>query len=178
MKTAHGVNLQEDGADIFIFRTSRESSTKVLVYLEGEYLGGFVGNIDSDGTPDYVIGMRGPPDGHYLLKPKPPEDFENGPFEYVPGTPSITGSGRPIGSPAEGWKNTVRFHPCGGSTGCQTGPLEWANRIWDIVEDHQNSTNLRIKTEPLGSIPVGRKLPRPRSHPWPAFAGGSKKPIP
>lgn len=170
MSTAHGVTLAENGADIFIFRQSRDSTTQVLVYLEGKYLGGFIGNVDRDGSSDYVSGKQGPQDGHYMLNPKPKEDYDGGPTEYLPGTPSITGPDRPIGSPGEGWQNTVRFHPCGGSTGCQTGPLVWADRIWDIVERHPQSTHLRIKTvaAPM-AIPPDTKLPSPHRHSWPAF---------
>src|SRR4051812_16012821 len=59
----------------------------------------------------------------------------HGPREYVGGTPSVSGIGFPIGKPADGYLNTIRFHPCGGSEACQTAPLPWANLVWDIMKE-------------------------------------------
>jgi hypothetical protein len=177
-------SLNKNGANLVIFRTARDSTTSVWVYEGGEYLGGFVGNMDPDGSPDYAAKSgggthRGPPDGDYSLRAKSAADYEGGKREYVPGTPSITGKGRQIGSPAPGYLNTVRFHPYGGSTACQTGTLEWSNRIWDIVARNPAGTvHLRIVTSAYPkAIPVGPRLPAPQSHPWPAFTGHTN-PIP
>lgn len=164
--------LQKDGADIYVIRESRDSPTGVLVYEDGEYLGGYRGNIDPNGNggSDYIPGKRGPPDGTYTVNPKPHSQDDGG-IEFVAGTPSITGKGRAVGSPAEGYNPTIRVHPYGGSKGCQTTSFEWADRIWDIVaRNPAGSVKMHIRTQsvPIG-IPVGPPLPKPSAHPWPPF---------
>jgi RHS repeat-associated protein len=157
---------------VVIYRTARDSITSVSVFKNGEYLGGFVGNLDPDGTSDYAPGKRGPADGDYKLYPKPESDYDGGATEFVPGTPSITGTGQRIGSPDGGYPwGTVRFHPYGGSTACQTGPFEWVNRIWDLVASNPTKgVDLYIRTlSTPRAIIVGPNLPAPNSHPWPAF---------
>ena len=165
---------------VVIYRTARNSVTSVSVYENGKYLGGFNGNVDPDGTSDYVDGKQGPPDGDYKIYPKPVSDYDGGAREFVAGTPSITGKGQRIGSPNSSYPwGTVRFHPCGGSTACQTGPLQWANRIWDMTARNPTigiDLYIRTATYPRAII-VGPSLPAPKSHPWPPFTG-NQIPIP
>jgi RHS repeat-associated protein len=167
--------LQTDGADIYVFRESREASTSVLVYEDGQYVGGYRGNVNPDGTgaTDYATGKRGPPDGDYSIMPKTAAQDEGLNSEYVAGTPSITGKGRAVGSPAPGYNNTVRMHPYGGSTACQTATFEWADRIWDITARNPlGSVRMHIRTQSIpAGIPVGSRLSKPSAHPWPPFTG-------
>ena len=164
--------LQKDGADIYVIRESRDSPTVVLVYEDGEYLGGYRGNLDPDGTSDYQSGKFGPNDGDYLVLPKPRSQYSFGSqsIEYAQGTPSITGmqKGLKLGQYRSGVNATYRIHQHGGSTGCQTAPIEWANRIWDITDRNPvGSVRMHIRTQsmPIG-IPLGPKLQAPTQHTW------------
>ena len=172
---AFGRKLQADGANVFVFRTSRDSRTSVIVYEDGRYLGSYTGNADPNGGSgsDYKQGERGPPDGNYRILPKPAAAYDGQAGEFMPGTPSITGAGREAGSPAHGYRPTVRVHPYGGSTACQTAPNEWADRIWDVTERNPaNTVLMHIKTDPIPmALPESPPLPRPSGHPWPAFSG-------
>jgi len=173
-------------ADIDIYRTNRYSSTVAIVTENGKVIGGYIGNASFNnkgnliGT-DYQPGEGGPPVGSYELRPKNNENPKNPKEAFVNGTPSITGSGRSVGSPADGWNPTVRMHPYGGSTGCQTASMEWANRIWDIMDRNLKNGGTRVnihEVSELPSLPKTGKLPAPTSHPWPVFNNYSRDPIP
>jgi hypothetical protein len=164
--------LQRDGADIYVFRESGDSPTSVLVYEDEQYVGGYRGNLDPDGTSDYVYPRQGPIDGDYKILPKLESQYSFGSSdaEYAAGTPAITGlkNGLLPGQLRSGGNATFRIHQYGGSTGCQTAPIEWADRIWDITSRNPlGSVRMHIKTSSTSiGIPVGPKLSAPNQHTW------------
>ena len=102
------------------------------------------------------------PEGTYDLEPKPegqmnkgnenlhaPDDWNGYPMqgpggaEYPIGTPSITGSGREPGCPANGWKTTARVHGPGLSHGCTT--TDKANDIRKMMDRNPKKTKMEIK---------------------------------
>src|SRR5687767_121817 len=113
---AFGVKLDPNGFDIVSLRKRRNAITHLFFYEKGKLIGACHGNKNPNGEgSDYVNGSQGQPDGDYKLFPKPEEDYDGGLLEYLAGTPSVTGAGMPVGKPGSGYKNTIRFHPCGGS---------------------------------------------------------------
>ena len=178
--TFHGIKLDPDGAGLVSLRTSRASVTHIFFFERTHLITACTGNQTPGGTgPDYVNGTQGEPDGHYFLLPKPATDYGGALYEYVPGTPSVTGKGFPVGQPGPGYKNTIRFHPCGGSEACQTAPLPWANLVWDLMNrTPERKFHLHLLTlsnpDPVPHYPT----PSPKSHPWPAFNHGSTEPYP
>ena len=179
-RSAYGFMQQNaGGANIQVYRQNRTGTTQVVASENGQIVGGFVGNSTADGKPDYTDSSRGIPDGNYSLLPKPVSQYTGKHNEFAPGTPSVTGRGRAEGSPVAGWNN-IRFHPCGGSKGCVTGPLEWANRVWDMMDRHpRGHTTLQVRTIAYPhAIPAGNPSQPPSSHPWPPFNYGSLDPFP
>jgi hypothetical protein len=149
-------------AEMAVYRTSRTSQSSVFVYENGKFLGAFFGN---QGT--FAEGRRGPPDGTYFLKPK--NNWEEGDV-FAPGTPSITGDGLQPGVPIAGDPAVFRVHPEGPSRGCLTAPLDWANRIWDIMDRNLDTGGTTIRYE-TGSAPKAipnrqPKLRAPTAHKW------------
>ena len=153
-------------AEVVVYRTSRTSPASVLVYENGSYLGGFYGNMDG-----YANKTRAPEKGAYLLLAK--TNYDKG-DHFAKGTPSITKKGLKPGQPEPGAKGTHRVHPGGGSEGCLTTGenLDWANRIWDIMDRNLDSGGTKIRyvdTDVMMAVPVGPKLPAPIEHSWPIF---------
>jgi RHS repeat-associated protein len=153
-------------AQIYVFRTSRTSVATVYVYENNNYLGNF------QAEKNIRSGTEAPSDGVYSVKPK--DNFTAG-DPFVNGTPSITGNGRPTGSPQSGDNATFRIHPDGTSNGCLTVPLYWADEIWDIMdrEIDEGGTQITYQTDPsftpwvgpTSSItPLGATV-----HSWPVF---------
>jgi RHS repeat-associated protein len=160
-------------ADIYVYRASRTSITTVMVYENGKYLGGYYGN-----QGGYSPGTRAPASGEYTLQPKNNYEFGD---KFLNGTPSITKVGLNPGQPEPGAKGTHRVHPESRSEGCLTGPVDWSNRIWDIMNRNMEdggTTITYIDTDVIMGLPVGPRLPTPTSHTWPVFGIQGVEPIP
>jgi RHS repeat-associated protein len=160
-------------ANILVYRTSRTSITTVFVFENGKYLGGFYGN-----QGGYAEGKQAPASDRYTLQRK--SNYELG-DKFLSGTPSITKNGFAPGQPEPGARGTHRVHPESQSEGCLTGPLDWANRIWDIMNRNMNdggTTILYIDTKVIMGLPVGPRLPAPTAHTWPVFGIQGVEPIP
>jgi RHS repeat-associated protein len=160
-------------ADIYVYRTSRTSITTVMVYENGKYLGGYYGN-----RGGYSDGTRAPASGEYTLQPKNNYEFGD---KFLNGTPSITKAGLNPGQPEPRAKGTHRVHPESRSEGCLTGPVDWSNRIWDIMNRNMGdggTTITYIDTDVMMGLAVGPRLPAPTSHTWPVFGIQGVEPIP
>ena len=153
-------------AEVIVYRESRNSPVSVLVYDNGNYLSGFYGNVDG-----YAGKTRGPASGEYYLLPK--NNYKKG-DKFAEGTPSITKKGLRPGQPEPSALGTHRVHPGGGSEGCLTtgDNLDWANRVWDLMNRNLNSGGTKIRyldSSVRMAIPLGPKLPAPAAHSWPVF---------
>jgi RHS repeat-associated protein len=137
-------------AQVNVYRTSLTSPASVVVYENGTYVGSFFAN-----TNGFFSNSHPPPDGTYSLSPR--IDYQIG-DRFANGTPRI--------------KDLDFIHPDSQSKGCLTVPLDWANRIWDIVSDNLNSggTKITYLTQPWPrAILNDGSLPAPSQHPWPGF---------
>jgi RHS repeat-associated protein len=150
-------------AHLYVYRASRSSPTIVAIYENGRFLGAFPGN-----QAGFAANRRAPSDGDYDVLAK--DNFEQG-DNYINGTPSITGRGLAPGQPREGDPAVYRIHPEGQSNGCQTAPLEWADRIWDIMNRNlrDGGTHIHYRTNDTPSFGPNPRLPAPTPHTWPGF---------
>lgn len=143
----------EPAAEIIIYRQSTTSSTQVIVKEGGKILGGYYGNTAANGArdpatslfaSDYQGGTQGPvSDGDYWLKPK--DNFDPEKDLLVDKVPSLTKPGLKPGQVSVGSPPVFRMHPNGNSRGCQTAPREWALRIWDLMDKHQDDGGVRVR---------------------------------
>lgn len=137
-------------AQIFVYRIGLTSPASVSVYQDGQYVGSTFAN-----TNDFYSNSHPPPDGTYSLSPRTdyqPRD------NFADGTPRIV--------------DLDFIHPDSQSKGCLTVPLDWADRIWDIMDANTDSGGTTItyltQTYPR-AIPADGPLPPPSQHVWPVF---------
>lgn len=150
-------------ASLLVFRHGPNTPSVVSVFQDGTHLGTFNAN-----TNGFLNNPHEAAAGTYPLTPR--KSYTNG-DKFINGTPFITGL------------NFV--HPEGKSKGCLTVEADWANRIWDIMNDNLNrgGTTITYIDLPKGierAIPVVQPalLSRPGNHSWPGFNHQGDEPIP
>jgi Flp pilus assembly pilin Flp len=167
----------EPGAEILIYRQSAKSSTQVIIKEGGKVVGGYFGNADAAGARDAVTGLlqsdyqsgtQGPlRDGDYWLKPK--DNYDPKTDLLVDKVPSLTAPGLKPGQVSAGSPPVYRMHPTGNSRGCQTAPREWALRIWDLMDKHQDNGGVRVRIitqRTPKAIPVETSLRKGKERPF------------
>jgi RHS repeat-associated protein len=137
-------------ADILVFRQGPKTQASVITFVNDVYIGATFAN-----TSGFYDKSHPPPDGDYTLLPRADATDKD---KFASGTPRIV--------------DLDFVHPTSKSKGCLTVPLDWADRIWDIVQNNLNDGGTTIhyqtRTWPV-AIPVDPQLPQPTQHVWPVF---------
>ena len=158
----NGVDPLGLAADIWVYRTSKLSPASVFVFDGHNFVGAFYAN-----TSRWLPDPEPPSDRTYTLTPKTAYDPGD---SFVAGTPTVTG--------------LVRVHPNGPSKGCLTTPLDWADRIWDIMNENLGNGGTRITYKTVAILPTiragqeGQHLPAPTRHSWLVFNIQGAEPVP